>query len=298
MLNEEFLVKKLLPYIRKYVLETHDRRKMSISELARRLGITPTGLMKYRNIETIELPPNIRREIHPDLELIKEYLYYPNYNPIELRRIIFYLWIKWMAKGLFCVYLQNKDSLDDSDFHCDRLMEYYGKILIDMSIVEVEEAFEIYKNIYNIHKYVPEVSTNIVRLVEVGKDETKYPIIAFPGRIIRVNNEIKVFTYPKIGGSIHMGSILKKLYSMDHRFKGMTGIAYHRNMENIINKLGYSSQTLEVSHDAELLSSIKKASEVILDVGGIGREGFIYIAGYNSIDAVTKVRNIIEHIEK
>lgn len=292
LLLEEILVKKIIPGIRIYITKNHDPKVMNWSELARRLGVTPSAIIKYFNADLSKyIPEDIYPLIKSDLKLIRATIYRPGLTPKLLNKLILDTWIKWVSKGIVCKLIKALDQTSYQD--CLEIMELYGEILIDRAIIEVDMAFKVFKDIPFIAKYIPEVSTNIVRLVEIGEDPWKYPVIGFPGRIVVVDNEIKVFDRPKLGGSRHMGTILRKLHILDDRICGLTGVGYDDKIKEAARAIDLDIIELNALTDNELIELIKEPRDIIIDRGGYGRVGFVYVTGYDSLDAVNKLKRLI-----
>lgn len=302
ILNEEFLVKKLLPLVRRYIVLNCIKKGFRKTEIARRLGITSSALAKYEKRDNVNYISNESwGEIKDDISLITQYICSLGYNSIDINKLILKYWIKWNSKGIFCEELFNLHkkyiSIYGKTEFCEMTMKSYGKILIDSALVEVQEAFEIFRRIPHIINFIPEVSTNIIRLVEAGKTYVNYPIIGFPGRIGIFKNRLFTYTPPKIGGSKHMGNILRKLYTLDNRIHGLTGIKYNEKMIQYIDKKIFTISICSSNSDQDLLMKIVDPSDLIVDRGGIGREGFIYISGFDSREAVKKVEKILTKLD-
>lgn len=302
ILNEEVLVKKLLPLIREYVFIECIKKGFRKTEIARRLGVTPSALAKYeKNNGLNQIPNEIWRKIQDDISFITQHICSLGYNPVDINKLILEYWMKWNSKGIFCdelfnLHRKNVSIYDKTEF-CEIIMKHYGKMLVNSALVEVQEAFEIFRKIPYITKFIPEVSTNIVRLVEVGKTHDKYPIIGFPGRIGIFKNKLFTYTSPKIGGSKHMGNILRKLYTLDKRIHGLTGIKYNKNLIQYIDRKMFAISIYSSNSDQDLLMKIIRPSDLIVDKGGIGREGFIYISGRDSKEAVRKTEKILTNLD-
>lgn len=291
---EEIYIKRILPGIRAFIVKNHNTSLMKWSELARRLGVTPSALRKYMDADIYSyIPRKIYRSIEEDLFRIREVIYKPGLTYSKLNEMLLNLWIKWVSKGLICKMI--KASTPTLLNECIEASKTYGEILINKAIIEVEKAFIIFKKIRSIANYIPEVSTNIVRLVEVGNDPKRYPVIGFPGRIIVINNEIKTFDRPKVGGSRHMGKVIRKLHILEQKINGLTGVGYNKKLMRVIRILGYSYITVNTVSDDELIKLISKAVDIVIDHGGYGRVGFIYVSGIDSVDAVNKLKQLIEY---
>lgn len=294
MLLEEIYIKRILPGIRVFIVKSHDASVMKWSELARRLGVTPSALKKYMNAD---LHRYIPKEVYPfmetDLNIIRDAIYRPGLTHSKLNELLLNLWIKWVSKGLICRIIELSSPSISKE--CMNASKLYGEILINRAIIEVEKAFTIFKNIPSIAKYIPEVSTNIVRLVEIGTNPMKYPVIGFPGRIVAINDEIRVYDRPKVGGSRHMGRVIRKLHILKHNINGLTGVGYNKKLLTAIKSIGYSYIVVRAVSDEELITLIDKPADVVIDTGGYGRVGFIYVTGIDSIEAVNKLNQLIEY---
>ncbi len=299
-INEDVLTKRILPAIKTHIINTRDVN-MRKTELARRLGLTPAALEKYRGKSVTDyIYPETWNEIEEDVRRIVRYIYSPNFDFIEFSKVILTYWIKWNSKGIMCREIARDKmryvGLFDEETLCRRIIEIYGEMLLNTALVEVQNAYGIFTKIPNIHHYIPEVSTNIVRLVEIGRKIEDYPVIGFPGRIVCIRNRVMVHSPPRVGGSRHMGNVLRRLYEMDYTTKGMTGVKYDEELILRFRRMGYSVERYRVKNDEELIRRIRKASDIVVDEGGLGREGFIYVSGYNSVDAVKKLEEILIRI--
>ena len=295
LILEEILVNKLLPGIRTYIVKKHDPRIMTWSELARRLGVTPTAVTKYMNHSINEyISDELLEKIKDDIETLRTLIYKPGLTPELLNEKILETWIKWVSKGIICKYIQLHRVHRFTE--CRKLTSLYSEFLINRAIIEVDQAFNIFRKIPSIKEYIPEVSTNITRLVEIGDDPWKYPVIGFPGRIVVINNEIMTYDRPRVGGSKHMGGVLRKLHMINRHIYGLTGIAYNHRIKEAARKLELEYKEIEALSDEEIINKLNEAPDIILDKGGYGRVGFAYISGNNSVDAVNKLKKIIMYL--
>lgn len=297
ILNEELLVKKILPIIRKYVILNCEKKGFRKTEIARRLGVTSAALTRYENRGCDLLSSDTWSEIYPDISKIAEYTCSLGYNYVNINKLLLEYWIKWNSRGIFCdeifnlrrrfILIQNKE-----DF-CEEIMKYYGRFLVDSALAEVQEAFENFRKIPYIANFIPEVSTNIVRIVEVGRNIYEYPIIGFPGRICVIKERLFTYAPPKIGGSKHMGEILRKLFTIDSRIHGLTGMKYDDRILDHLNYKWIRVKYYSSNSDDDLIKKISESADLVVDKGGLGREGFIYVTGIDSKNAVAKVREIL-----
>ncbi len=296
LILEEIYVKRIIPAIRSYIVKNHDPRIMTWSELARKIGVTPPAVKKYAATDIYRyIPPQIYSEIEEDLIKFRNLLYKPGVTRRALNETLMNLWISWVSRGIICRLIKRYSPSLEED--CREVTSYYIDILINRAILEVEKAFTIFRSIPSIARYIPEVSTNIVRLIEAGDNPSRYPVVGFPGRIVAVNNEVRVYDRPVIGGSRHMGRVLRKLHILNRDIKGLTGIGYNHGVEVAANKLGMDKIDIDAVSDDALIELIVEPADIIIDRGGYGRIPFIYISGVDAQDAVNKLKDLIEYVE-
>ena len=96
-----------------------------------------------------------------------------------------------------------------------------------------------------------------------------------------------------------MANIVRELFKKSNcMIKGLTGIGFNNKLYNVIKERYLNEyEEFRIDSDLELLNRVSGFKKIIIDLGGFGREGFIYVSGYNSIDAVNRLKKIIESVE-
>ncbi len=299
---EEYYVRVILPEIKAYIISIGVKRGFKLSEIARRLGISPTAASKlYRR--RLKVISRYLDYIKNDLDRVTESVLSLGYTPSEYIKLLHDLWITWLTKGIFhreIVSLLKRHTYSSKAEELYRyIINVYSEDVVLRAYREVEEAFKIFSSISNIAKYIPLIGTNIVRLIEVEPLNGDYPVIGYPGRINVVDDKVIVYSTPKIGGSAHMANIVRELFKKSNcMIKGLTGIGFNNKLYNVIKERYLNEyEEFRIDSDLELLNRVSGFKKIIIDLGGFGREGFIYVSGYNSIDAVNRLKKIIESVE-
>jgi len=287
--------RRIVNAIYTFIINRHDPHLIRWTELARRLSITPPMINKYRFRDLTDyIPMEVFNAIREDVERIRRYIYTPRFSRVVLEEMLYNKLIEWWAKGIPCIDTNILEEVGISRGECRELSRFFSKILIDKAVMEVEEAFTIFRRIPGIERYIPDVSTNIVRLVEIGIKPEDNVVIGYPGRINVIDGSLRVFGRPRIGGSIHMAKILRRLHSLNHNIHGLTGIGFDEEVyRSIVDGGEYRFITLKPGSDEELLEGIDRDTDIVIDMGGYGRIGFIYMCGSNAIHAVERLRNVI-----
>ncbi len=158
---------------------------------------------------------------------------------------------------------------------------------------------------------IPEVSSNFVYARPGAKHEAE--VAAFPGRMIRLGESIRVVAFPEFGASQHMAhvilTVMRKFPScraaMNIRFSettirackdaGLKVGSFNRANEPR-KQQARDGFTLEWGVDKVMKQSVAPP-DIIFDTGGWGKEPMIRVLGKDPADVVTKVLAVLECIK-
>lgn len=157
------------------------------------------------------------------------------------------------------------------------------KSLENVKILQsLEEALTNIKEIDNISLWIPEIGAQLATCGE--KAENLDDIASFPGRIIKVKEDIKTVSLPEFGSSKTISSLLIWLHKINPRIKWIFSI---KNRTELKTKLeNYNTPFIETmfldTKWNETLNSLKSQSnfsqmKIILDTSGPGYEAIAYI---------------------
>ncbi|MEM1649606.1 MAG: thiamine-phosphate synthase family protein, partial [Sulfolobales archaeon] len=128
-------------------------------------------------------------------------------------------------------------------------------------------------------------------------------IIAYPGRIIKVNEAIIAVGKPSWGASRHLGSILLKIRVERPELRALASVRVHECLDRWMKN---SDISLEISDDrdnireSDIIERVSRAFTssskiyIVEDPGGRGFEPIVYIAGENPL----RIALILEKILK
>ncbi|MBI5375807.1 MAG: bifunctional hydroxymethylpyrimidine kinase/phosphomethylpyrimidine kinase [Candidatus Schekmanbacteria bacterium] len=179
------------------------------------------------------------------------------------------------------------------------------------AIEDAQNAFEILKG-RQLGFLIPEVQTNIASVTVRGN--TIDDVAAFPGRIVRLGDDIAVLSSPKMGASSHIARVLLTARSFDKSIAGSMNIKYSPSIVSAAKKLGlevaeFSRKSEPKSNSSkegrtldwgveQILRKKGKCPDIIFDKGGEGKEPMIRVFGRSAKEAAEKVLKIAFEMKK
>lgn len=178
-------------------------------------------------------------------------------------------------------------------------------VLIQMQ-KEMKKAIEKL-NDSRISNLIPEVQSNLAYALENA--DSLNEVLGFPGRIIRLNEEIKTLAEPALGASTHMGKVVLAAMRHDPSCRAAMNIKFSDEIINICKKINLTTsefdrdkeppatknaegQSLEWGTDAAI-KKLKMVPDIIFDRGAIRKEAMIRVLGKNPDDAAKKIIKIV-----
>jgi hydroxymethylpyrimidine/phosphomethylpyrimidine kinase len=159
-------------------------------------------------------------------------------------------------------------------------------------------------------RLIPEVSSNLV--YAKPKAKTEKDVAGFPGRIIRVRDEIRVVSGPAFGASEHMAHVVLTVMRHYPECRCAMNIRYSKELVEICGKIGFAVSCFSRSDEPadrqsqdgctlewgvhHVLMRSERVPDVIYDTGGWGKEPMIRILGKNPEDVAGKVLKLMKHL--
>ncbi|MEZ0290070.1 MAG: thiamine-phosphate synthase family protein [Sulfolobales archaeon] len=171
-------------------------------------------------------------------------------------------------------------------------------------LFELEKTVEMLSKLRHVARLVPEVGMNIAYAKRDSKDLND--ILAYPGRIVRLNNVIVAVGKPTWGSSRHLGSILLQVHKMRSNIRAIANIKDHYCIDRWIEKNSIPHKILESRESITELDIIERVSKafiesnsiVVKDLGGRGFEPAVYIVGENPFRIYFVIKEILELCRK
>ncbi len=146
----------------------------------------------------------------------------------------------------------------------------------------LEEALTNIKEIDNISHWIPEIGAQLATCRE--KTENLDDIASFPGRIIKVKDDIKTVSLPEFSSSRTMSPLLIWLHKIEPRIKWIFSIKNRTELKMKLENFNIpfiETMFLDTKWN-ETLNNLKSYSnfsqiKVILDTSGPGYEAIAYI---------------------
>jgi hydroxymethylpyrimidine kinase/phosphomethylpyrimidine kinase len=173
-------------------------------------------------------------------------------------------------------------------------------------IEDLEEAFEALQAETHVGWLIPEVSSNLGYALPLA--QYKNDVAAFPGRIIKVQDDIATINPPAFGASQHIASIILTVMEHNPSFRSAMNIRYssaiiHACKEAGLHIVGFDrcEEPQEITEEEgrslawgvrKVLARTGEVPDVIYDEGGWGKEAMVRILGKDPGEVVHKVIEI------
>lgn len=179
-------------------------------------------------------------------------------------------------------------------------------------IKEMKEAIDLLKR-HRIGSLIPEVSSNLGYATQLARGEED--ILAIPGRILRLGDDVYTLSAPEFGASRHVASILLAImrYDYDKKIRSCMNIKYSEEIIDICKVLRFSIASFSRSNEPKrikesegrtlswgidkVLRHSNRTPDIIYDTGGMGKEPMIRVFGENPLVVVKKVTQINERYQ-
>jgi len=173
------------------------------------------------------------------------------------------------------------------------------------ALCEVNNAVEIFKK-ERIGNLIPEVQTNIgLGLSNAKKHED---VLAIPGRVIKIGEDIFTGAQPQFGGSRHVANIVLTVMQHEPDQRAVMNIKYTDSLLRICKKLKFKiasfdrakePRNVRVREGSSLEWGTEKAitnygsvPDIIYDLGGIRKEEMIRVIAKDMGSLIEKILSI------
>lgn len=156
---------------------------------------------------------------------------------------------------------------------------------------------------------VPEVQSNLLYALPYARDPGG--VAAFPGRIMRVEDRVKIVAAPRFGASRHMAMVLLGVLRYDPQKRSVMNIKATENVLNAAKKAGLKVKGFRREQEPSgfknkpenrfvewgtcyIIKTTGCVPDGIYDYGGWGLEAQLRLIGADPIDVVNKALRVAE----
>ncbi|MHA1371974.1 MAG: thiamine-phosphate synthase family protein, partial [Promethearchaeota archaeon] len=145
---------------------------------------------------------------------------------------------------------------------------------------------------------IPEVQSNLILGLSNPDLNSPNDYAAFPGRIIKHENEARITASPAFGASKHVAKIVSIVRCHFKRIRSSACIAYNEKIENALKDAGLKVLYLENERDLKSLddaleSHRKENIDAIIFKGVVGMEPLTYILGQDLDFVMDKLEKVL-----
>ena len=179
----------------------------------------------------------------------------------------------------------------------------FGRELERYQIVEdLKSSLTLLKDAHLGH-FVPEVQSNLGYALPYA--ESHIDVAAFPGRLVRLADDIVSVSSPAFGASRHIAGIICTLMRHNPDYRSAMNIRFSQNRLRQCETLGWKVCSFDRAHEPKdtkaregsslewgtevVLSQESEIPDVIYDRGEVGKEPMIRVLGKNPKEVVDKV---------
>ncbi|MCD6529702.1 bifunctional hydroxymethylpyrimidine kinase/phosphomethylpyrimidine kinase [Candidatus Bathyarchaeota archaeon] len=175
----------------------------------------------------------------------------------------------------------------------------------------LHEAVETVEGDEELARFIPEVGTQIAMATLYAKRSEE--VAAVEGRIVKVRGVPKPVGRVWFGASKHLANIILTVMKHDPNLRACMNLRYDPNLIEAFRKCGFTVsffdrkleppevKSVEGSTLAwgveEAIKSFGKVSDVIYDLGEVGKEPMIRVLGSSAKEVLQKVKKAIKHVK-
>ncbi len=189
------------------------------------------------------------------------------------------------------------DGIGPTNPYAHLEIKYQRNQILEM----LDRAINILKS-YRSGILIPEIQSNLG--YALIKAEKTTDVAAFPGRIIRLNDDIRTVSNPAFGASSHIARIILTVMKKDPEYRSAMNIRFNMDLiDNAIRKnyivahfnREFEPEDIKTREGSTLNWGIESAlnttntiPDFIYDTGGLGKEPVIRVLGKEPIEVVGK----------
>ena len=287
---DELMVQDFLPAMRQLVALRLRAEGLSQNRISSLLGTTQASVSLYLSSEPKKAYSSLSRLSVSQAESDRYSSMFAaavRNGAVDGVRTLSSIWMDLLGSGSIC---SAHREMYPSLANCEVCIEEYGRRrgARSQAISEVGEAVKMLEASPTFAVVMPEVSVNVA--CAAGSATTPADIIAVPGRIVRVRDRAKAMLPPEAGASAHMSKVLLLVRSRQPELRACINILYDRRMAAVVKRAGLRTLTIgNYSHPEasdptaealeEMLKSVTRPFDAIIDEGGNGIEPNVYLLG-------------------
>ncbi len=293
----EFVAKRVTPYIRGLIAIQLVEGGFSQPRVASLLGVSQPMISKYlkygvegllRKLEEAGIDRSEALAIAKSLALrLVE-------SRAETLQALAVIEFSLLARGVICNGYVKATRIPEA---CKVLNIYHEAG--DPYIAEVEHAYREMASIKGISRLIPEVGSNIVVLRRDAKSIVE--AVAFPGRIIKVNDSLTAVGRPSYGGSRFMATMVLEAARLWGKYRAAIAAKRDERLLEALKSLGLNVCEFTPKRGLEkYFEDLRRAMEaqgkpcdIIDDRGGPGIEPITYILAPSAAEAVSILREAV-----
>ncbi|MEM4475123.1 MAG: thiamine-phosphate synthase family protein [Fervidicoccaceae archaeon] len=216
-------------------------------------------------------------------------------SPLEALKLLSVYELSVVARKLICQgYERENAEIEDS---CTVIDSLYSRE--DIYVAETRMAFERFEKIPGVVELVPEVGANIA--VARPRASSYLEVVAFPGRIIKLDEKVMAVGSPVYGGSKHTAHVLLLLSKVRPEIRACISI---KRLERFVEEakrwgLRVCEVRGEYASEEELLELLSREVEErgpcdVIDASrGLGMEPIVYVLGRSGLEAVEIIGRLL-----
>jgi hydroxymethylpyrimidine kinase/phosphomethylpyrimidine kinase len=172
------------------------------------------------------------------------------------------------------------------------------------TLESVKEAVRMLKAIEGFEDIIPEVGTNIG--MAIAGAESENDVAAVNGRIVRTKEGISAGCVD-FGVSSHVARLILAMMERDKERRSAMNVKYSSVIVEACKKLGMQIASFERAKEPAAVKTmdwgVREASgefvsDVIFDLGAMGKEPMVRIFGNTAVEVAGKVKRIVEGLEE
>ncbi|MEE2987116.1 MAG: bifunctional hydroxymethylpyrimidine kinase/phosphomethylpyrimidine kinase [Nitrospinota bacterium] len=153
---------------------------------------------------------------------------------------------------------------------------------------------------------VPEVQSNIGFALKGAQD--RGDVVGFPGRIMKMEQDILIPVHPRFGGSRHVADIVLTVMRFDPDKRAVMNIKYSKTLVKVCRKLKFKIASFDRAGEPKGVRKVEGSSlewgtekaileygsvpDIIFDRGGMGKEEMIRVIASDVEDLVQRILKI------
>lgn len=298
----EYIASDFLPGLRIRVAYLLRQNGLSQTQIAKKLSVKQPVIVSYLQSYQQRIVEEGEDNYHLDnlAEIIAKYMLEGKSLPYIMRTVC--TRCKNLRVDSF-ICSKHKEMIPElkNIQHCDICSGFKGKVSsTDERTIILNELTRLLKEIQTIEGlvyWIPEIGSQLA----LCNEQAEHPddVASFPGRIIKIEDEVVAVREPSFGVSTTMSKFLLWIRQFQPKVKWIMSIKNNQELASILNDLQITyAETEELDKQMEeiltFLGTIEKIDKIkiLADKGSPGYEAIAYIFGENS----KEIKDILHQI--